>query len=46
MGSLEQEIRDLINKWQDVEIVGNQRARALAFTKLEEAEMWASKIER
>ncbi len=44
MGSLEQEIRDLIARWKDTKIVGDQRALALVRTKLDEALMWAEKI--
>ena len=45
MGSLEDDIRKLIKDWQDIKFTnGDPRARALTFTKLEEALMWAERI--
>lgn len=44
MGTLDQDIKDLIKKWEDVDISGDKRALALTKTKLDEALMWAERI--
>lgn len=45
MGCFEDDIRRLIEDWKDVKFANcDERAIALAFTKLEEALMWAEKI--
>ena len=44
MGTIAQDIKELIEKWKDTKIAGDQRAYSLVKTKLDEALMWAEKI--